>query len=139
MHLGRFTAGQFVHIPCHTRSNGHAPFSPPTAPRATIYDSSDAKLSSFLIPPIDKGGLTGMFVGKLRLSSTYPAGHYRVAINFVANSVKQLAVCHFEVVAGGHVDGAVVSMQFYPRPHANFLVERLDSNQRLIIKNPRTP
>jgi len=136
MFVGRFTAGQFVPLPVHTRS-GHTPYAPPHAPRATIYNDAGAKVSSFLIPPIDKGAITGMFLGNLRLDSSYPVGHYRVAVNFVANSVKQLRVMHFEVVDGGHVDGAVISMTWYPRPQAHFLIEKLDSQQRLILKNPR--
>lgn len=138
MNLGRFTSGQFVPLPVHTRS-GNTPYAPPTAPLATIYNSSGTKLDAFLIPPVDKGAVTGAFVGKLRLDSSYPIGHYNVTFNFTANSVKQLKVAHFEVVDGGHVDGAVISMVWYPRPHANFLVEKLDSQQRLLIKNPRVP
>ena len=138
MHLGRFTAGQFVPLPVHTRS-GNTPYAPPTAPLAAVYNDAGTKVSSFKIPPIDRGAITGMFVGRLRLDASYPIGHYRVAVNFVANSVKQLRVLHFEVVDGGHVDGAVIAMADFPRPHARFLLEKLDSNQRLILKNPRVP
>lgn len=138
MFYGRFRAGEFVPIPVHTREAG-TPYAPPAAPVAMIYDDSGAKLAAFKIPPVDKGAQTGMFCGLLRLSATYPVGLYRVAINFVANSVVKMSVGHFEVVDGGHVDGSIISSYFYQRPHASFLVHRLDSEQRLISKNPRVP
>lgn len=136
MFLGRFRAGEFVRIPVHVRDGG-TPYAQGPAPVITIYDSSAAKVGSLRMPPVDKGSLTGMFVGRLRLDASYPTGLYRYSINFLANSTVKLVVGHFEVVDGGQVDGGVVSTFFYPRPHANFLVQRLDSDQRLITKNPR--
>jgi hypothetical protein len=136
MFLGRFRLGEWVYIPMISRDSG-TPYAPPHAPLCSIYNSSGTKVAAFLIPPVDKNTITGMFCGRVRLSATYSVDKYRFAINFTANSSTKLVVGHFEVVAGGHVDGAVISNYFYQRPHAAFLVQKLDSEQRLIIKNPR--
>lgn len=136
MFLGRRRLGEWLDIPVFTRENG-TPYAPTKAPIVSIYASNGTKVSSFLIPPVDKGAQTGMFSGRVRLSGTYATGRYRIAVNFVANSINMLQTFHFEIVAGGHVDGNVISTYFYPRPHADFLVQKLDSEQRLIVKNPR--
>jgi hypothetical protein len=136
MFLGRVTQGQFLPIPVTTRDGG-TPYAPTAAPLVTIYNSTGTKIALYGMPPVDKGAITGLFVAIIRMNSLYPVGKYRLAVNFTANSVPKLVVGHFEVVDGGHADGAVNSMYFYPRPHSNFLVEKLDSNQRLLLTNPR--
>ncbi len=135
MNAGRFTLGQVVPLFVHCQ-NDEIEDVPASAPVATIYTGAGARVVAFAIPPVDSGVVDGLFVGQLFLDGSFSVGHYSVAINFVAG-VNHLAVTHFEVVDGGNVAGAVVSMAFYQRPHANFLVQRLSSDQRYIGRNPR--
>lgn len=137
MNSGRFQLGQEIPIFVHCQ-NTEIEKVPSSAPVATIYDADGTKVTTLSLPPVDRGVIDGLFVGRLLLDDRFDLGHYNVAINFVAAAVKHLAVDHFEVVDGGDVDGAVVSMTFYQRPHANFLVQRLSSGQRLIGRNPRS-
>ena len=137
MNLGRFTLGQFVPLAVACRT-GEAAYAPAAAPRAAIYNSSGVKIASPRLPSVDKGAITGFFVLPLRLDSNYSVGRYSVAINYVANNVVHLDVHHFEIVAGGNSGGAIISQHFYDRPHAKFLVQKLDSFQRRLVKNPRS-
>ncbi len=140
MFLGRFTLGQFapVSVVCH---DADIAFAPTFAPTMAIFDSSLTKLTlpftSYLVS-VDPGSVTGLFILNLFLGEEFDIGHYSAVINYTANSVKKLAVCHFEVVDGGDENGAIISMAAYRCPHAFFLVQKLDSNKRRLARNPRS-
>jgi len=137
MNLGRFKLGQFVPIAVTCLSE-ETPYAPTAAPTVTIYDASSARVLSSVMPVVDKVPAPGFFVLDVLLNSDFSAGHYSVAINYVANSTSCLVVMHFEVLPIGNANGAVISQFFYERPQARFLVQKLSSAARRFLKNPRS-
>lgn len=135
MSLGRFILGQFVPISVTTKS-GETPFAPTFAPVFRVYDAEGVFVAAGKMPPSDRG-VTGEFAFNLRLNDDFDLGNHSVCITYMADGSARIAVQHFEVVAGGDPAGAVVSQYFYDRPHASFIVTRLDSNARQLLKNPR--
>jgi hypothetical protein len=136
MYLGRFTLGEFVPIAVHCH-DAEIAFAPPTAPVFDVYDSAGDKIVSGSLPPLDLGAITGLFAFGLYLGTSMAIGHYSVIESYSANSIAHMAVSHFEIVAGGNVYGTVISQAFFDRPHAKFLVQKMDSQNRRLIKNPR--
>lgn len=137
MYLGRFYLGQ--HVPISVQcTDGPESALPSQTPLVTIYDDNGDPVEAKRMPIVDRVAAPGLFILMLRLTSAYSPGHYSAAVQYIVASNPQLQTCYFEVVAGGSVNGAVISMQFYDRPQAKFLVQKLDSFQRNIIKNPRS-
>lgn len=136
MNLGRFQLGGFVPVSVSCRA-ADRPYAPVAAPTFRVYDDGGLLVTTGKIPPADVGAALGLFIFNLRLDEDFGVGVHSVAIQFTANGSPRLAVQHFEIVGGGDTDGAVISAYFYERPHARFLVEKLDSGQRLLGRNPR--
>lgn len=135
MNLGRVTLGQQVFLIVECTDAGIA-YAPPVVPVVTVY-FEDTKVVATPLPPVDLGTVTGLFSYGFYLGLGFSLGHYSAVVNYIANGVNKLEVLHFEIVAGGDPYGTVISMAFYPRPHANFLVEKLDSQNRFLARNPR--
>jgi hypothetical protein len=72
------------------------------------------------------------------LGSSFPAGRYRVSYHWTVGGYAGEAEDNFEVAAGGDPAGAVISLCWYERPHANFLIMQLDpaSGRLLFGRNP---
>lgn len=133
--LGRFKLGQYVPIPVAVMQ-GEEPALPTSAPVAAIYQGQ-TKSESKLLPIIEPGAVEGFFVYQLFLGFGYSVNYYNVAIQYKVGSSAHIVTHHFEIVSGGHINGAVVSMTFYDRPQADFVVEKLDGGFRSIGRNPR--
>lgn len=135
MFLGTFQLGQRVPLHAFVKVASR-PYAPAAAPLYRVYAGTTLVVTGRM-PPVDRGAGEGLFGFNLRLGDDFDTGSYSVLVNYYANSGGRLESHHFRIVPGGDVDGAVVSAYFYQRPHANFIVERLDSNKRAICKNPR--
>jgi hypothetical protein len=131
MNGGRFFSGAFVPISAVCREGSSMP-SP--APVVNIYDDAGDKVFSASMPLADL--TTGLFVLEVQMDASFD-GHYTAHISYILGGEPRIAVFYFEALAVGGPKGAVVSMAFYDRPHARFLLQRLDSNQRRIVRNPR--
>jgi len=131
MNGGRFFSGQFVPIAALTKEADELPAS---APVVTIYRGA-TQITTASMPVADRAN--GLFVLEVQLTDAFAAGHYAAHVSYVLDGEPRVAIFYFECLGGGGEDGAVVSMAFYDRPHARFLVQRLDSNIRRLVKNPR--
>lgn len=132
MNGGRFFAGAFVPIAVLAKEGSDLPTS---APLLTVYRGSTQILSASM-PVADRAN--GWFVLEKQMDATFTAGHYAAHVSYVLDGSPRVAIFYFEVVGGADgASGAIVSMAFYDRPHAKFLVQRLDSNIRRLVKNPR--
>ncbi len=83
----------------------------------------------------------GLFVLEKQMDATFTAGHYAVHVSYrlpISPSPfgNRVGVFYFECLGGDGAAGAVVSMAFYDRPQARFIVQRLDSNIRRLVRNP---
>ncbi len=131
MNGGRFFAGAFVPIAALAKE---ADDLPTFAPVVNVYRGATLVFSASM-PVADRAN--GWFVLEKQLDATFTAGHYAAHISYVLDGSPRVAMFYFESLGGDGAAGAVVSMAFYDRPHAKFLVQRLDSNIRRLVRNPR--
>lgn len=131
MNGGRYFAGSWVPISVLAKEAANLPS---YAPVVTIYRGA-TKIASAAMPVADRAN--GWFVLELQLDATYTAGHYAAHVSYVIAGSPRVSVFYFESLGGDGAAGAVVSMAFYDRPQAKFLVQRLDSNIRRLVRNPR--
>jgi len=136
-YLGRYQLGQelVVSLAC-LDADGVATL-PDRPPRMKIWSSS-AKVVNKDIPIMDRYGTTGYFSFRQFLGSDFAAGWYTVILLYTLASGTHVGVQagSFEVVAGGHSDGNIISMCYYTRPHADFCVTHLDSGKIQQRRNP---
>lgn len=109
---------------------------PTDTPQMKIWDSAGSRVTAKDMPLLDRITQVGLFHYPLYLGSGYSAGQYRVTYYATVGSYEYLGEDGFEIIAGGHQDGAVVGMYFYFRPHANFIVEQLASGKIIKGRNP---
>lgn len=131
MNGGRFFAGAFVPIAALCKEAAALPAS---APVVRIYRGTTL-IASASMPVADRAN--GLFVLETQLGDLFTVGHYAAHVSYVLAGSPRTAIYYFESLGGDGADGAVVSMAFYDRPHAKFLVQRLDSNVRRLVRNPR--
>ena len=140
MYLGNFMLGQFVPITIQCVDGNGTPTLPAAAPILRIYDQDGLPVgTSKRMPIVDRVASPGLFILSMQLDSSFAVGdtlsvviQYRIGTDFYVKT------CYFAVVGGGDVKGAIISMAFYERPQAKFLVQKLDSFRRNIVKNPRS-
>lgn len=141
MFFGRYLRGDALRVQSVSAISLSSP------PVLTIYRGSTF-VQRLQMPPSD---VTGVFIATVRLGASYPSGRYSGTVNRplvpstpdpgpTTNSIQALQgsldTFWFEIVSGGSADGTAESMIYYRRPHASFLVGRLDSGKRFIAKNP---
>lgn len=131
MNGGRYFQGQFVPISVLAKEAANLPA---YAPVMTIYRGA-TKISSAAMPVANLND--GLFVLEVQLDASYTAGHYAAHVSYVIAGSPRVSVFYFESLGGDGAAGAVVSQAFYDRPAAKWLVQRLDSNIRRLVKNPR--
>lgn len=131
MNGGRFFAGSFVPIAALAKEGSNLPVS---APVVRIYRGA-TKILTASMPVADRAN--GLFVLETQMGDLFTVGHYAAHVSYMLAGSPRVAVYYFESLGGDGADGAVVSMAFYDRPHAKFLVQRLDSNIRRLVRNPR--
>jgi hypothetical protein len=136
VYLGRFTLGQWVPLTAIATTGAMTPGWPAAAPVFSVYDGAGGRVLSGTMPPLDLARLVGSFAYLLRMNSAFDAGHYLATITFTLGGTPYSVENRWEVVAGGNADGGLVSLHHYQRPHATFILGRLDSDQRYIARNP---
>jgi hypothetical protein len=138
MYLGRFFQGQQVPLTLSVTDQNGTPQLPAAAPTARVRGDAGAVLQTMTLPILDRYGATGLFQTLLTLGNSFPAGRYRVSYHWTSGSYTGETEDVFEVAPGGDPAGAVISMCWYERPHANFLVLQMDpaSGQLLFGRNP---
>lgn len=136
MFIGRYNLGQRVPITFLTRNASRVASTPDASPVLRIYTAAGSLLAAKVAPPLDKAHVTGLFDYSLVLNSSYATGIYDVHISWLISSSPFQTMRRFEVLAGGDSDGALISQHHYERPHAEFLVQRADSDQRILTRNP---
>ena len=136
MYCGRHFQGTEVSLSVLCKSASDVPVAPDAAPSIDVYSSTAKVLAAKTIPPIDRYGLTGLFGLRLFLDARYAAGLYTVVYRWVSGSFKGTQLDDFEVLPGSSADGTPIATYLYKRPHADFLVQQLDSGELLRGRNP---
>jgi hypothetical protein len=136
-YLGRLFQGSQVPLTLAVTDQSGTPQVPSAAPTARVRGDAGV-LTTLTLPILDRYGATGLFQALLFLGSTFPAGRYRVSYHWTYGSYIGEAEDQFEIAAGGDPAGAIISMAWYERPHANFLVLQTDAaaGQLYFGRNP---
>jgi hypothetical protein len=134
---GRYQLGEEIPLSVLCVDADGAPANPSVAPHMDIYRGATQVLAGKLLPQLDPGGATGLFGLRLFLGADFSEGRHTVVYRYLTGSYLGQQTEEFEVVAGGHRDGAVLAMHWYERPHARFVVQQLDSGKLVKGRNPR--
>lgn len=87
---------------------------------------------------LERVAVPGLFYKHLYLDSLFAVGNYLIDLRWVmVGGYVGSDQRTFSVTAGGNADGDVVSMYWYNRPHAQFLVHQAARGVLLPGKNPR--
>lgn len=135
MYLGRFQLGTSIPLYLQCVDSAGTRALPDNPPQVKVRSTSSLVLTAEM--PIHKRYLiTGLFLYPLFLGSSYTTGHYNVVYTYRVSSFYGIAEDTFEVVAGGNIDGQVMNMYFFHKPHADFVVY---GTERGVIAQGRNP
>jgi hypothetical protein len=132
----RYQLGDFVPLLLQCRNANGTPTLPDDCPNARVFDPLGRLVTNFKVPITDRYGATGLFAFAFPLSAFLFStglvnGNYRVIYSYSIGSYTGLDESTFEVVAGGDSRGNIISMAYYPRPNADYLVFQTDNGQAL--------
>lgn len=145
-YLSRTQLGKHLGLRCVTLNSSRAAAAPTDCPTITIFDSSfTTVLAAKKIPAVDPGRYTGvfhywLFVGNnphVPLEQPFAAGRYFVRYDWTISGTTYSKVDTFDVIAGGHQNGAVIAMEAFDRPHSRFMVMQLDNGHLVAGRNPK--
>lgn len=132
----RYQLGQVLPIFVQCIDDTGKPAFPDNAPQLKVWSDSGLVLSD-VMPCEDRFIQTGVFLYQLFLGATFSAGQYTWAVYYKAGDNHGIATGAFAVMGGGNPDGDIVSMHFFERPQARFLVQELDSGVIVQGRNPQ--
>lgn len=137
MFIGRFQLGEIVPIVVWARNNAGTPAVPSSHPEARIYDAAGTLVQTHSLPLVDSADTVGRFRYELPLGTQYAVGYYDVKIEYTISAVVYAELMSFQVLAGGHTDGALIAAELYNSPHSPWLVAETDRGALLAHRNPR--
>lgn len=142
MYRGRYLLGEYVPLLLYCRNGSGTPSVPDNAPLMRVYSSSGLVLDGTV--PLsrkmaieDRYVLDGVFKDKLHLGSLFSTGPYRVVYTYAVSGTAYGDEDRFEVKAGGHSDGAGISMFHYPNPRNDSVLVQCESGRLIRRRNPR--
>lgn len=133
---GRHPLGSRLLLGVRCLNGSGTPTLPDNAPVALVY-SSTGLVASLRLPVVDRQDVTGWFAQPLLLDSRFAAGPHRVVYQYSLSGTAGGQSDHFEVVPGGHADGAGLAVSYYSRPASDFVLLQTDSGRLLRRRNPR--
>jgi len=136
MFLGDFQLGRTVILDVQTTNASGTPTVPDDAPTCRIYSAAGALVQSKLMPVVEPEQVTGLFGLPVFLGLEFATGYYLVLLRWAISGTTYAEARSFRIVAGGDVEGAVVDMHWFQRPHANYLVHVLESGYVRKGQNP---
>lgn len=136
-YLGRYQLGQFVPLTVQCLDASGTPTLPTGPPTIDVWLGSTLIVAAKEIPILDRYGVTAMFRYRLPLDGRFSAGSYMVSYTYTVGSLVVFDIDAFQITAGGDINGAVISMTEFVRPHAKFIVYQTDQRLLLYGKNPR--
>lgn len=137
MYRGRAQLGQTVSLLLLCRSAVGTASLPDSPPVMKIYGPSGGAVRNKEMPILERYAQSGLFHYPLFLNADFSPGQYHVLYYFRVGADYGIEEDHFEVVAGGNQDGEITAMHFYQRPHADFIVQGLESGKIVHGRNPR--
>ena len=135
MYRGRFQQGQTLGMLLVTTDASSTPQKPDRPPVLKIWQGATLVLSAE-VPMIDRATDLGHFLARVFLGNSFPAASYEVTFQWQVGSYAGMQTDNFDVVPGGSPDGNIMAMYFYRRPHANFVIQSLESGRIIEGRNP---
>lgn len=135
---GRYILGDTVPLTCLCVTSAGVPTEPDKAPSVAVWSGSALVLTARM-PVCERFAQTGYFLYPLRLDALFGAGAYRYAATYTISGTAGGVAGSFEVVAGGHPDGAGLSMYYYARPTSSYIVLHVAAGRLIRRRNPRLP
>jgi hypothetical protein len=136
MYRGRFVLGEEVPLGVLCFDGSGTPSAPDAAPMVDVYSGAAKVLSGQPLPALDKFGTTGLFAWPLLLDARFAPGKYTAVYRYLVGGTAGGDEDTFDVLAGGNADGQVLSMFWYPRPQANFIVYQTSDGSIRKGRNP---
>lgn len=136
MYLGAYQLGDRLPGAILCRGSTLLPVAPDLAPTANIYSVSAGPVAQYSLPPADRPGATGLFARAIHLDARFSVGRYAVHYSWLVSGAARASCDVFDILTGGHADGAVIALYPYHCPHAEFLVQQLDSRKLVKGRNP---
>jgi hypothetical protein len=137
-HLGRYQQGDIVALSVLCTDANGAPTLPDKAPVAVLC-SDTVQVLTIRLPIVDRYTITGFFQHTMQLGTAFVVGRYRVVYQYTLSGVAYAKADAFEVVAGGHADGAGLAMYYYRRPTSDYVLLQTDGGRLIRRRNPRLP
>lgn len=78
----------------------------------------------------------GFFGHTIHLDNRFAVGRYGVRYSWTVSDASRMLLDTFDVLENGNGDGVVIAMYHFHRPHAEFLVQELDSRKLIKGRNP---
>lgn len=135
MFRGNVQLGQEVILGLQCLDASGVPVLPDESPVIDVYAPGHV-VAGKKIPINDKAGVTGFFQYGLFLDLKFTVGPCLVTYRYHAGAYEGFAEDTFTILPGGHPDGTIISLAWYHRPHANFLVAQLTSGKLVKGRNP---
>lgn len=136
MYIGRTTIGTYIPLSVWCRNGSQTPVVPDRAPLVSIY-SATAKIAEFRLPIRDRYVVTGYFQGRLFLGGgLYSTGPYQARFAYAISGTAYTYSQEWEIVAGGHDDGAGLSMHYFKIPTTSFVIYQGEGGRVLRRRNP---
>ena len=138
-YLGRYQQGEELPLVVQCDTAGAAASWPLVAPVVSVFNPA----GTLVLTRVLAADLQGVTVGLFRLpqflgADFSTAGTYRLAVRYKDAGSNPRTLCGtFRLMAGGHADGAVVSLRPVRRPNANYLVYQTDGGRLARGRNPR--
>ena len=135
MFRGDVQLGQEVVLGLQCHDTNMVPVVPDSSPVIDVYAPGHV-ISAKKIPVMDRSGVKGYFQYGLFLDQKYTVGQCLVTYRWTTGAYQGYCEDTFMILPGGHPDGSVISLSWYHRPHANFLVAQLTSGKLVKGRNP---
>ena len=135
MYFGRVENGQEVRLHVQCRDNSDIQVDPDNCPILEIWSQGAKKVYNVMMFPEDSN-VPGFFTLPWYLQG-FSAGTCQVVMRWKKGSFYGVAIGYFEVIPGGHDEGAVIAMTYFDTPQGRFMVHQTDAGITKMGKNPQ--
>ena len=112
------------------------PTMPDAVPVIKVWSGSTLIVNKEM-PLLDKAIQIGLFRYSLFAGELFAIGSYTIELFYVRGGVGVVEERRFDLIAGGNTAGQVISMLYYHRPQADYIVYQTEDGRIRRGKNPR--
>jgi len=122
LQMGRYRLGEYAYLTVQCVNASNVTVDPTAAPQVSIYaaDGTEA-VADQKVPPVS-GRTTGLFAWSQFLDSSFSVGIYSAYFSYAIGGTNFASLAMFEVIGGGNAAGPYVALEYYQRPHADFVI-----------------